>query len=143
MTAREILRDARDAAVAIRDLDRQRRQYESMINASGMLFSAAAMTRDNHSRVEDVAIKIADLEADLQSEASVYLAAIMEARRLIARVDPTHQRILVLRYLCGMRWIDISAEFGYHDPKSVYRAHGWALKAAEDAMKAQTRRAPR
>ena len=134
-TAREIFRAARDAAVALRDLDRQRRQYESMINASGMRFSAAAMTRDNHSRVEDVAIKIADLEADLQVEAVVYLEAIMEARRLIARVDPTHQRILTLRYLCGMHWTEISDELHYKDPKSVFRAHGWALKAADDVMK--------
>jgi hypothetical protein len=57
---------------------------------------------------------------------------IAEAEQVISRIEHDRlRRILTLRYLCGMSLRSISDELGYKDSNSVYRAHGYALLAAQ------------
>ena len=133
--ARDVLRGALDATAALRDLDRQRERYLSMIGGPGMRFGAGSMTKNCRSMTEDIAIKLADLESDLQAEELRYLEQIQKARALIARIDKAHhRRVLTLRYLCGASWAEIGKEMGYSDDKSIFRVHGWALRDAQRVL---------
>lgn len=84
------------------------------------------------SRVENAAVRIADLDAAMLADIQRYTALVDQARRIIAQIpQPKFREVLTLRYLCGHSWKTISDELDYADEKSVFRVHGFALLAAE------------
>lgn len=130
--ARAMMRAAYDAGLTLQDLERQRDRYLAMICGPGMRFGAGGMSKNRKSMTEDIAIKLADIDADIHTEELHYLELIQQAREMIRRIpNMPYRRVLTLRYLCGMSWQQISDELHYEDSKSVFRAHGWALKALQ------------
>lgn len=134
MTAREILKAAYEADKAISDLKTQRAHYMDL--ATG---TTAAMDRvggfgqsSGSSKIESCGVARADIAAKLEARIAEYNDLIRDAILIIDRLPKArHQRVLRLRYLCGMSWPEITDEMGYTDEKSAYRIHGWALKEAE------------
>ena len=87
------------------------------------------------SRVESAAMGIFDMTRELEARAQEYVAIVKEAEAVISKM--THERyrqILTLRYLAGWSFRSISDELAYKDPKTVYRAHGWALEEAQKIL---------
>lgn len=133
--ARAMMRAAYDASLALQDLEKQRDRYMDMICGPGMRFGPGGMSKNRKSMTEDIAIKLADIDADIHAEELYYLALIQQAREMIRRIpNAPYRRVLTLRYLCGMSWQDISKELRYEDSKSVFRSHGWALKALQAVL---------
>lgn len=138
MDAKTFFREALEAAHEIKDLERQMDHYRDMIGGASMHFSPIAMTKTNRSRVEDIAVNLAEIEADIADRMYTYTERIKEARALVAKIQSYRQRqVLTLRYLCGHSWKTITDEMGYSEPKSVYRMHGWALISAQKVLDQQ------
>ena len=66
--ARDMMRAAYDASLALKDLERQRDRYLAMICGPGMHFGPGAMTKNRRSMTEDIAIRLADIDADIHAE---------------------------------------------------------------------------
>ena len=89
----------------------------------------------NTSRVELSAIGIADATEALRRQENEYVKIIIQAKNLIEHIaQEKYRQILTYRYLCGWSFRSISDELGYHDPNSIYRAHGWALTEAQKIL---------
>lgn len=90
------------------------------------------------SRVEAAAMGIFDATRDLEKQAKEYMKIISAAEQVVKRVPQEKYRtILTLRYLAGWSFRSISDELRYQDSKSVYKAHGWALAAAQKILDKQ------
>lgn len=86
---------------------------------------------NNTSRVEAAAIGMVDTFAALMEEIRQYDAIVKAAERVIDQISQEKfRRILKLYYLCGWSMSAISDDLRYDDPKSVYRARGFALREA-------------
>ena len=84
------------------------------------------------SRVESAAMGIYDATRKLEDQVREYTKVITKAQKVISMIpQDKYRQILTLRYLSGWSFRSISDELRYNDPKSVYRAHGWALAAAQ------------
>lgn len=87
------------------------------------------------SRVETAAMGIYAATEALEAQVKEYLSIIREAEGIVSQVPQTrYQEILTLRYLAGWSFRSISDELGYRDPKSVYKAHGFALMEAQKVL---------
>jgi len=91
------------------------------------------------SRVEAAAMGIFDATRALEEKAKEYVAVIARAERLIALLpQERYQQILTYRYLCGWSFRSITDELKYENPRSVYKAHGWALAEAQKILNKMT-----
>lgn len=87
------------------------------------------------SRVETAALGIYDATKALLEQETYYVSLITQAQDLVASVaKERYRQILTLRYLAGWSWKSISDELHYEDPKSVFKAHGYALKEAQKLL---------
>ena len=87
------------------------------------------------SRVETAAMGIYEATKALSEQEKEYVSFITQAEQIVASVPKERYRqILTLRYMADWSWRSISDELGYHDPKSVYKAHGYALQAAQEIL---------
>ena len=97
--------------------------------------SAVGGHQQGTSRVELAAVGMVDATIDLNKQIKEYMALIAQAEQVIRAIkQERYQQILNYRYLCGWSFRSISDELGYNDPNSVYRAHGWALSAAQKVL---------
>ena len=84
------------------------------------------------SRVETAAMGIYEATKSLAEQETCYVSLIQQAEQIVARIpNERYRQILTLRYMADWSWRSISDELKYRDPKSVYKAHGWALQEAQ------------
>lgn len=134
--------DIKAYLAAVRDAERQlwmiarkREHYQAMAIRMGGMSEVHVRSSDQHSAVESAAVHLADLEADLDAAEQHYAALVREAEELIQQIpQEPYRMVLTLRYILGHSWRTISDEMDYKDPKSVFRAHGWALKEAQKVL---------
>ena len=87
-------------------------------------------TRNTH-RMEDVIIKIIDLENEINTEIDRLVDIKREITCFINGVsNPEEQTLLELRYLCFKTWEQIAVDMGY-SVENIYRMHRKALKNLE------------
>ena len=85
--------------------------------------------------MESGAIGLVDLENDLNKKEAEYTKLVKQAEGLIEKIPQEKFRmILVLKYICGHSWKLLRDEMDYADEKSVYRCHGYALKALQKLL---------
>lgn len=81
----------------------------------------------NIHRMEDVIVKILDLESEINADIETLVDIKREIIEALQRVPVTEHRILLeLRYICGKTWEAIASELMY-SVRSVHRLHGDAL----------------
>lgn len=84
-------------------------------------------TRNIH-RMEDIIVKIMDLEEEVNKDIDALLNLKMDITHLIKLVDNhEYQIILEQRYLCFKTWEQISVDMGY-SIQHTFRLHDKALK---------------
>lgn len=84
-------------------------------------------TRNVH-RMEDVIVKIIDLENEINTEIDRLVDVKREITRLITEIpNPEEQTLLELRYLCFKSWEQIAVDMGY-SVENTYRLHRKALR---------------
>ena len=132
MTAKEYFQQVTLAERRLKILQAKLRHYEDLGLTITSNTSAVGGHHAGASRVEAAAIGMADATATLTAEIEQYAAQIAEAQSIIDEIpQERYRQILTLRYLCGWSLRSISDECRYQDPNSIYRAHGWALVAAQ------------
>lgn len=135
MTAKSLLYGIRDLDARINRLLRRSAHYRSMAMAST---SVASATRNSgasrRSRVESYAVRIADMEADIDRYVDELVDQKQYALLILRRIDSAQYRqVLECRYFCAMSWDDIARDMGY-TRRNVLRLHGAALLAFEREM---------
>ena len=84
----------------------------------------------------NINISVSSTAVENGRKAAIKIAEIInKARQVIKQVpQDKYRQILTLRYLAGWSFRSISDELKYNDPKSVYKAHGWALTEAQKVL---------
>ena len=91
---------------------------------------APSGTRNVH-RMEDIIVKLIDLENEINADIDSLVALKHEIMAAIRSIhDPDYCTVLELRYLCFKPWDQIAVEMGY-GIDNVYKLHRMALKTLE------------
>lgn len=81
----------------------------------------------NNASVEDIIIKLCDLEAEITQEIDELIDKKRVAKEEIDKIeDVTLRSILTMRYLEMLKWEEIAVQLNY-DYRHVLRLHGEAL----------------
>jgi len=135
MTAKEFFRQVRHAENELKVLNIKLTHYEDLGFSLGGASGVIGNKQRGSSRVEMAAIGAVDVLRDLEEQKRAYLAVIARAEQVIGSIpQEKYRQILTFRYLCGWSFPSISDELRYKDKNSVYRAHGWALCAAQKVL---------
>ena len=135
MRIKEFFQQVRRAETELKTLNAKLRHYEDLGLSQGSAFGSIGHSQRGTSRVELAACGAVDALSALEGKKAEYLAIIGRAERIIEQIpQERYRQILTYRYLCQWSFRSISDELEYSDPKSVYRAHGWALTAAQAVL---------
>lgn len=133
--AKEFFKQVRIAEREIKVLNAKLAHYEDLGFSMGGAAGVIGNKQRGSSRVEMAAIGAVDVLRDLIEQQKQYMAIIARAEQIIRQIpQEKYRQVLNLRYICGLSFRSVSDELGYHDPNSVYRAHGWALTEAQRIM---------
>lgn len=133
MKAKQFFMRARSAERDIRRLESMRDHYMAMgATKTAQIGGIGSRTINNSSKVERAVLGALEAEMGISEELNMYRQIIREAENVISRVPQERFReILTLHYLAGMALADIARSMGYKHTENLYRAHGWALAAAQ------------
>lgn len=89
----------------------------------------------NLHKMEDVIVKLTDLEAELNEDINRLATMKVDITRMIKRVTNRQERnVLEKRYLCYKTWEQISVDMGY-SIQHTFRIHDLGLKKIEEFLK--------
>lgn len=135
---------AKDYFRQIRSIERELKLLRALIRhfndiglsiTGGTMDSPVVSHSRGSSRVETAAIGLYEAKSALEHQVEEYVIRIREAEQMVGFLaNERYRQILTLRYLADWTWKSISDELGYRDPKSVYKAHGYALAAAQEIL---------
>ena len=135
---------AKDYFRQIRSIERELKLLRARIRhfndiglsiTGGTMDSPVVSHSRGSSRVETAAIGLYEAKFALERQAEEYVIRIREAEQMVGFLaNERYRQILTLRYLADWTWKSISDELGYRDPKSVYKAHGYALNAVQEIL---------
>lgn len=121
--------DAEKRLYAIR---KQREHWADIAAKMGGVSDVRVQVTDQRSPTEEAAVHLADLTAELDDEERKYVQIVQDAKEVIAKIPQERFRtVLTLRYICGHSWLTIWDEMEYTGRNSVYKVHGYALRAAQ------------
>lgn len=132
MTAKEYLRQlARSNSRIDALIERQRRYRELAERRTAVYRDTPGGGRRCSSSVEEYAVKIIDLEREIDRRIDEYVDLTREIETAIDKVgDDRYRDILRYRYINGWRWEKIAQEMHY-DRRQITRLHGLALLEIE------------
>lgn len=139
MTAKEYLRQLIDLDTLIRA---KQEDYEvTMVAATQMtqrLEHTRVMTSRNLKKQEELALKMAEIGAEIEKAVKSLVELKQEARELIDKLeDNRYKAVLIHRYINCRSWGYIAENMGYN-VRHVTRIHGQALLAMEDVLECPT-----
>ena len=137
MQAKTYLEQVAKAERELIVLGHKKRHFEDLARSvGGMGGSAIGSQHNGGSRVETAAVNLADLITETAAQEKEYARVVHEAEELISKVPQERFRqILRLHYIAGCSFRTISDELRYEDPKSVHRAHRWALREMNKVLR--------
>ena len=140
MKAKQFFLRARAAERDIQRLERMIEHYESVGTSISSKWGGIGGGKGNiSSKVETAVIGLLESEKSILDEWTQYRRIVAEAENVISRVPQERFRqILTLHYLSGMALVDVARTMGYHHTENLYRAHGWALNAAQQILDKMT-----
>lgn len=129
MTAREYLQQARGMMSRLEAMNERRQRYEDLATSATAHYRSGPGGTHRVSSVEEYAIKMADLSAEMNIRASIYAEALREIETAIDAVpNQTYRDVLRLRYLNAWSWNRIARATHYAD-SYLYQVHRNAVKA--------------
>jgi len=135
MNSKELFNRVRAVQQEIRLIESRRRKYIEMASCAAGMSDTGIRGSGHGSRTEQAAMQLIELADRMGNTIAEYERLVREAEGLISRLDRLrHRQVLTLRYIDGKSWREISRAMGYEDEKSVFRVHGWALKAAQKLL---------
>lgn len=132
MTAREYLSQIRCIDLRISSkLERVMSLRALAEKAASTLSDTKVSGSPNVTRMEDIILKMVDLEATISADIGALMGLQREIGETIKCVDnPEQQTLLELRYLSFLRWEDIAVRMQYSS-QHLFRLHNDALKAVD------------
>ena len=85
-------------------------------------------------RMEDVIVKMLDLESDINASIDALVDVkreIMEAVQYLPATE--HRTLLELRYICGKTWEDIAATM-FYSVRNIHTLHSVALRELDKLL---------
>lgn len=137
MKAKDYFRQIRSIERELKLLRARIRHYNDigLSITGGTMDSPVVSHSRGSSRVETAAIGLYEAKFALERQVEEYVIRIREAEQMVGFLaNERYRQILTLRYLADWTWKSISDELGYRDPKSVYKAHGYALNAVQEIL---------
>ena len=137
MKAKDYFRQIRSIERELKLLRARIRHYNDigLSITGGSMDSPVVSHSRGSSRVETAAIGLYEAKSALERQVEEYVIRIREAEQMVGFLaNERYRQILTLRYLAVWTWKSISDELGYRDPKSVYKAHGYALNAVQEIL---------
>ena len=102
--------------------------HELATKATATLSDMPGNATPNTHRMEDIIVKMVDLENEINSDIDSLMDLKAEMVSVIKNVrNPELQTLLELRYLCFKTWEQIAVEMNY-GIENIYRLHREALK---------------
>ena len=140
MKAKQFFLRARAAERDIQRLERMIEHYESVGTSISSKWGGIGGGKGNiSSKVETAVLGLLESEKSILDEWTQYRRIVAEAENVISRVPQERFRqILTLHYLSGMALADVARTMGYQHVENLYRAHGWALSAAQQVLDKMT-----
>ena len=132
LTAKEYLSQAYRIDIRINSKIKQAQSLRAVAEKAAAVLSHAPLggTRNNH-RMEDVIVKMVDLEAEINGDLNRLIDLKREIITVIKNVDAVElQNLLELRYLCFMTWEEIAVELNW-SIRQAYYMHGEALREVD------------
>ena len=128
--------EARKAEIELKMIKAKLRHYEDIgLSMSAGTSGGMGAKHRSSSRVELAAVGAVDAGMDLVGQQQHYMDVIRFAEAVIGKIpQERYRQILTYRYLCNWSLRSISDELEYNDPRSIYRAHGWALVEAQKVI---------
>ena len=137
MRAKEFFHQVKAAERELKLLRAQISHFQDLglsITGGGMDSPVVSHSRGS-SGVEAAAMGIFDSTQKLEKQVKEYAEVIAKAQRVVSMIpQDKYRQILTLHYLAGWSFSSISDELKYNNPRSVYTAHGWALKEAQKVL---------
>ena len=139
MTAKQFFQRARSAEQDIRRLERMIDHYTAVGASISSKWGGVGAGKGNiSSKVETGVIGAIMAERSIYEELTRYRQIVAETENVISRIPQDRFReILTLHYLAGMSLADVARSMGYQHTQNLYRAHGWALSAAQKIIDQQ------
>jgi len=132
MRAKDFFLAVRDAEHKIRVLQSKRRRYQELASSITGMSETNIRSTGNRSRTENAALHLVEVEEQMGDAGEQYVALIETAEKVLGQIKlQRYVDVLTYRYILGLSWRSVADEMRYHDAKSVYRVHGWALAAAQ------------
>ena len=138
MTAKEYLRQYRDADDAINaKLDQIHRLRELATKTTQTLAKDRVRASGEQDKVAKIVTKIVDMEREVDECIDGLRSIKREVEDAIAQVpDGSQRKVLILRYINGLRWEEIAVRLNYHY-RWVLELHGRGLQTVEKNMEAE------
>ena len=135
MTAKEYLRQYRDADDAINaKLDQIHRLRELATKTTHTLAKDRVRASGEQDKVAKIVTKIVDMEREVDECIDGLRSIKREVEDAIAQVpDGSQRKVLILRYINGLRWEEIAVRLNYHY-RWVLELHGRGLQTVEKNM---------
>ncbi|MFV0313660.1 MAG: DUF1492 domain-containing protein [Anaerotignum sp.] len=93
----------------------------------------------NVQRMEEIIVKIVDMESDINNDIDVLVDLKKEISKIIQKISNLeYQTLLELRYLCFRTWEEIAINMGY-SIQHTYRVNNDALKAVDKILKDESK----
>jgi hypothetical protein len=132
MRAKDFFLAVRDAEHKIKVLRAKERKYREIASSITGMSETNIRTTGNRSRTESAAVRLVDVEDEIADAGEQYVALIEKAEQVLGQIKTQrYNDVLTYRYILGLSWRSVADEMRYHDAKSVYRVHGWALAEAQ------------
>lgn len=134
MTTREYLRQLSRRGARIEAMrERQRRYRELAQGSAAHLCNVPGGGQRQVSSVEEYAVRMIDLEREMERRIDEYVALTLKIETAIDRIEDGRLRdLLRWRYMNEWDWEKIAQALGY-ERRQTFRLHGKALEAFERA----------
>jgi hypothetical protein len=141
MNAKEYLSQAYGIDKVVNSkLEQVKSLHELATKATSTLSDMPHSATRNVHRMEDVIVKMADMESEINRDIENLISLKQEIGAAISVVtNPTYRTLLELRYLCFKDWNSIS-ETMHYDNRYVHKVHGRALREVDSKRQSEVRK---
>ena len=135
-SAKDFMLSVQKAERELHRISAKKRHYADLAMSIGAKIRTVVVTKvENGSKTETAAIGLSEMQELLEKKEQEYTALVKKAEDLIAKIPQEKFRdVLTYKYICNWSWKSIRDELKYDDDKSVYRCHGYALRALQELM---------
>lgn len=143
MTAKDYLSELHTMEKSVNILTEKVQELEHRISGlKGITYDGDKVQTSPEDRLSDLVPKLVQLKKRLTKEYTKLVSETIKRERMIRSIgNATYSEVLILRYVAGQKWEQVSETMGY-SYRQTTRLHGNALAAFERKYRATLERCP-